>query len=243
MRWLGAIAAALILLGLSPASADVLIVIDKSSQSVSVLINGAPTYNWTVSTGSPGLDTPNGRFTAQRLARVYYSKKYDDAPMPNSVFFHGGYAIHGTYQENRLGSPVSHGCVRLSRANAVTLYNLVSGQGLHNTRFAVVGQTPQRDVPMARSHDRYEDRYSRYSGPVEQTFAARGRSDDYYGRPRNYGQFGVYDSPRDVELRRNVYWDDGRSLRGRERRVIQVEEPKRFFTRGGRLYLDNGRGY
>jgi lipoprotein-anchoring transpeptidase ErfK/SrfK len=97
-----------------------------------------------VTTGAPGRDTPNGRFTAQRLARVYYSKKFDDAPMPNSVFFHGGYAIHGTYEEAKLGTPVSHGCVRLTRANTATLYVLVSAHGLPNTHIVITGDTPRR---------------------------------------------------------------------------------------------------
>src|SRR6185295_193394 len=66
----------------------------------------------------------SGGFRAIRLEEVYFSKKYDDAPMPNSVFFYGGYAIHGTMEESRLGSPVSHGCVRLARANAETLFAL-----------------------------------------------------------------------------------------------------------------------
>ena len=58
---------------------------------------------WTVSTGRDGYTTPSGSFRAIRLEEVYYSKKYDDAPMPNAVFFYGGYAIHGTFEERRLG--------------------------------------------------------------------------------------------------------------------------------------------
>ncbi|MEI9805701.1 MAG: L,D-transpeptidase [Pseudolabrys sp.] len=73
---------------------------------MTVTIDGAPTYRWAVSTGRSGYDTPSGSFRAIRLERVYYSKKFDDAPMPNSVFFYGGYAIHGTYEEAKLGNPV-----------------------------------------------------------------------------------------------------------------------------------------
>ncbi len=152
MRWLR-IAAIGLALGLAmPARAEVTIAIDKSQQAMAVAINGTPTYHWTVSTGSPGRDTPNGRFTAQRLAKVYYSKKFDDAPMPNSVFFYEGYAIHGTYQEGQLGRPVSHGCVRLTRDNAATLYALVSAHGLSNTRVVVSGEIPDdssRQMSMA----------------------------------------------------------------------------------------------
>jgi L,D-transpeptidase catalytic domain len=216
MRWLGLFALALIVGLTTSASAEVLAVIDKSSQSMSVSINGANIYNWTVSTGSPGRDTPNGRLTAQRLERVYYSKKYDDAPMPNSVFFYEGYAIHGTYQESKLGSPVSHGCVRLARHNAITLYELVSAQGIRNTRVVVIGETPERREPMVRDDrgpERYDTgRYDPYS--VERTFAARSRGTYYDDRPRSRGfqEFDDgYDAPRYVEPRRRVYrYDDWR---------------------------------
>ena len=149
MRWLGIAAVGFTLALSAPAGAEVVVAINKSQQSMAVAINGTPTYRWTVTTGAPGRGTPNGRFTAQRLARVYYSKKFDDAPMPNSVFFHGGYAIHGTYEEAKLGSPVSHGCVRLTRANAATLYALVSAHGLPNTHIVITGDTPRNAAPMA----------------------------------------------------------------------------------------------
>jgi hypothetical protein len=132
---------------------------------MTVSINGQPTYHWTVSTGRPGYGTPSGRFTAQRVARVYYSKKYDNAPMPNAVFFHGGYAIHGTYEQSKLGRAVSHGCVRLARANAATLFALVQANGLRNTH-VVIGDGLQRyvprDLPMAR-RERPEPRWQTYS--------------------------------------------------------------------------------
>lgn len=151
MRWHG-VTLLSAWLGLpAPAGAEVLIAISKAQQAMTVSINGAPTYNWAVSTGVPGRDTPSGRYIAERLAKVYYSKKFDDAPMPNSVFFHEGYAIHGTNEEARHGTPASHGCVRLSRANAVTLYNLVSAQGLRNVRVMIANEpTPSgREAPMA----------------------------------------------------------------------------------------------
>ena len=59
------------------------------------------------------------------------------SPMPYSVFYHGGYAIHGTGAVSRLGRPASHGCVRLHTANAKTFYNLVRRVGMGNTRVVV----------------------------------------------------------------------------------------------------------
>lgn len=114
------------------------VVIDISSQSMSVKVNGWPYGRWKVSTARPGYYTPRGTFRVQRTAKVYYSKKYDNSPMPNSVFFKGGYAIHGSYYVKSLGRPASHGCVRLLPANAAKLYNLVQKYGSTSTRITIV---------------------------------------------------------------------------------------------------------
>ncbi len=68
------------------------------------------------------------------------SKEWDDAPMLHSIFFtKRGHAIHGTDAVNRIGSPASHGCVRLSRENAATLFALVKEQGVLNTSVSLTG--------------------------------------------------------------------------------------------------------
>jgi len=64
---------------------------------------------------------------------------YYDSPMPHSIFFHGGYAIHGSYEINRLGGPASHGCIRLHPVNAATLFALVKGEGMAATTIVVAG--------------------------------------------------------------------------------------------------------
>jgi lipoprotein-anchoring transpeptidase ErfK/SrfK len=109
--------------------APVQIHIDISSQRMSVEVNGFPYARWKVSTARRGYHTPRGSFGVTRMAKVYYSRKYDNSPMPNSVFFHGGYAIHGSYYVKSLGRPASHGCVRLAPQNAATLYALVQRHG------------------------------------------------------------------------------------------------------------------
>lgn len=114
------------------------VVIDISSQSMSVKVNGWPHGRWKVSTARSGYYTPRGTFRVQRTAKVYYSRKYDNSPMPNSVFFKGGYAIHGSYYVRSLGRPASHGCVRLLPANAARLYNLVQKYGPKSTRITIV---------------------------------------------------------------------------------------------------------
>jgi len=107
------------------ARADVIITIDKSHQRMSVSIDGEDRYNWPVSTARAGYVTPNGTYRPEFLARRWFSHKYYDSPMPHSIFFHGGFAIHGSYEISRLGRAASHGCVRLHPEHAAVLFGLV----------------------------------------------------------------------------------------------------------------------
>ena len=111
--------------------------IDVSSQTMTVSQYGQVLYRWSVSTARRGYFTPPGTYRPQRTARMWYSKKYHMSPMPYSVFFHGGYAIHGTNAVRQLGRPASHGCVRLHTANAAAFYSMVREVGFGNTRFVV----------------------------------------------------------------------------------------------------------
>ena len=118
----------LMLFATGAAQAKVAITVDKDNQQMTVAVDGVERYHWPVSSGLPSYETPNGSFRTFRMEEDHYSKEFDDAPMPHSIFFTKiGHAIHGTDSVNRLGSPASHGCVRLSRANASTLYALVQG--------------------------------------------------------------------------------------------------------------------
>lgn len=119
------------------AKANVQVEVDVGSQTMEVYVNGHLRHRWRVSTGRDGYETPGGEYRAQRIEEEWYSKQYDDAPMPHAVFFNGGYAIHGTYDVKRLGRPASHGCVRLSPGNAARLFNLVEEQGLNHTRISI----------------------------------------------------------------------------------------------------------
>ena len=119
------------------AEASVVVNIDRSSQRMSVTVDGMPRYNWRVSTARAGYVTPPGTYHPQMLARRWYSKKYYNSPMPHSIFFYGGFAIHGTYEIARLGGPASHGCVRLDPSNAATLFNLVQREGMGATTIVI----------------------------------------------------------------------------------------------------------
>jgi lipoprotein-anchoring transpeptidase ErfK/SrfK len=134
-----AIAAAIVIAGLAltPARADVVVQIDKSSQRMAVSVDGTTRYNWPVSTGRNGYGTPSGVFHPQSMSRHYFSRKYYNAPMPHAIFFYYGFAIHGTNDLARLGGPASHGCVRLHPSHASALFALVHRNGPRNTRIEI----------------------------------------------------------------------------------------------------------
>ena len=123
----------------SAAQARVVVQIDKSAQRMTVSVDGAQLYAWPVSTGAGGHGTPSVTFHPQIMMRSYFSKKYYGAPMPHSIFFYYGFAIHGTNQISRLGGPASHGCVRLHPGNAATLFALVQRAGAANTDIIISG--------------------------------------------------------------------------------------------------------
>lgn len=165
-----------------PAFAEVLISVNKSTQQMSVLVDGVPRYGFAVSTGRAGYGTPNGTYHPQRLAASWFSKLYYNSPMPHSIFFHGGFAIHGSYEINRLGGPASHGCIRLHPANAATLFALVKSEGMGATTIVVSGSNPvvaSSPAPLPR-------RYGAWQRPSSED---RFRPDDgqpsgYYWRPQ-----------------------------------------------------------
>jgi hypothetical protein len=149
MRSLLVAATTLMLFATCAAQAKVSITVDKDAQMMTVAVDGVERYHWPVSTGNPTHETPNGTFRTFRMEEDHYSKEFDDAPMPHSIFFTKiGHAIHGTESERNLGVPVSHGCVRLSRANATTLYALVQQQGVLNTTVTLTGSS---QVALARN--------------------------------------------------------------------------------------------
>ena len=191
-----------------PASADVLISVNKSTQQMSVSVDGVPRHRFAVSTGRAGYGTPNGTYHPQRLAASWFSKLYYNSPMPHSIFFHGGYAIHGSYEINRLGGPASHGCIRLHPANAATLFGLVKSEGMAATTIVVSGSNPlvaRGSAPPPRPHRRgeslpddqrhrpdyargkptYDDRHRPDYGWERPTYGDTYRPErsDYYWRP------------------------------------------------------------
>jgi lipoprotein-anchoring transpeptidase ErfK/SrfK len=123
-----------------PPEPRLVITVNKVSQKMTVELDGNELYKWPVSTGAPGYDTPSGSFKPFRMEKEHFSKEWDDAPMPYSIFFTGeGHALHGSYHVNSLGRRASHGCVRILPANAAILFALVQKTGMSNTRVIIKG--------------------------------------------------------------------------------------------------------
>ena len=131
---------ALCFIALAPcdrAAASVIVHIDRSRQRMFVIVDGEPRFAWRVSTARAGYITPPGTYHPEMLARTWFSRRYYNSPMPHAIFFHGGYAIHGTYDIAQLGGPASHGCVRLDPGNAAILFGLVEREGMGATTIVV----------------------------------------------------------------------------------------------------------
>jgi lipoprotein-anchoring transpeptidase ErfK/SrfK len=121
----------------APAAAGIVAKVDLGDQQMNVYVDGKLKHSWSIASGRGGYETPTGNYRPQRLERDWYSRQYDDAPMPYSVFFKGGYAIHGGY--GRMGRPASHGCIRLTTSNAAKLFNLIQEHGSSSTRIVIAG--------------------------------------------------------------------------------------------------------
>jgi len=178
----------------SAAQAAITITIDKSVQQMVVEKDGRAVYHWPVSTGRPGFDTPSGKFKAFRMEKDHFSKEWDDAPMPFSIFFtQKGHAIHGYLDTKNIGHPASHGCVRLTKANAEKLYALVQEDGVLNTTVILTGTTPSRAPAVAkRQLPRPEGLDEEYVARQPQYGQRYGSNQPAYGNPQyaqpQYGQ-------------------------------------------------------
>jgi hypothetical protein len=195
-----------------PARADLLITVDKSAQQMTVTVDGAPLYVWPVSTGAPGYDTPSGEFKPFRMEADHFSREWDDAPMPHSIFFtQQGHAIHGSNHVKAIGTPASHGCVRLEPKNASILFALVKQQKMANTRVELTGETPiTAGVPVARREQ-----------PVQRAYSNDDYDSDYTGS---------------VPARRQRQARGWQDYPGGEQRLYVDQAPRRFYRYGGSPY-------
>jgi hypothetical protein len=177
------LASALTFASASLAQAAITVQIDKSSQTATVSRDGEVLHRWPVSTGRRGYDTPNGTFKAFRMEKDHYSKEWDDAPMPNSIFFtKKGHALHGYLDTKNIGRPASHGCVRLKPENAAALFALVEKEGVLNTTVSITGELPTASPAVARA-PRGVAPDQAYQ-PQDPNYPTRYGNQDQYGQPR-----------------------------------------------------------
>lgn len=151
----------------APPPPTLLVKVNLSTQRLDVIANGATLHSWPISSGRAGYETPRGTFRPQWAAKMWYSRKYDMAPMPHAVFINGGVAVHATSAVGMLGRPASHGCIRLAPGNAAAFYALVHKHGLKQTQVQVFGAPPAPRVAEARQR-RSDQPVTRtaFGGPV-----------------------------------------------------------------------------
>ena len=173
--------------GPKKAGSAILININKAKQKMTVFVDGIEKYHWPVSTGRAGYSTPSGTYTATSMNEIWYSKEWDNSPMPHSIFFiKDGHAIHGSYEVKNLGKPVSHGCVRISPENATTLYALVKQNGLENTQVVLTGVTPGGEFKSARAPA--QAHHAQAQADPSSSFSSFGAPNyfNYYNGPQGY---------------------------------------------------------
>jgi hypothetical protein len=221
------LAAALALPCAAPARASILVTIDKTTQRMSIAVDGATRYVWPVSTGRPGYDTPNGTFRPFRMEADHFSKEWDDAPMPHSVFFTKiGHAIHGSLDTKHLGSAASHGCVRLSPANASTLYALIGAEGLKDTTVVIAGQTPFATADATRRRAPVD---AAAGEPMDIAPSYERQPGAYYAQqPAPY-----YDSARETQP---TYAPPQPSYYGRAQQPYYAQQPRAYYDRQPQPY-------
>ena len=177
MRAIVFLASVLIGIGLWATSAEaaVDIQVNLSTQTMQVTSGDGQTHVWPVSTARRGYVTPRGRYRVQSLQAMHYSRKYHNSPMPHSIFFKGGYAIHGTYATGSLGAPASHGCIRLSPDHAAQLYQMVEAEG---ARISITGSVGRGDAQIVRNRDDGQVASSTHHRSRDRAYARRRSSEE-----------------------------------------------------------------
>jgi hypothetical protein len=190
----------------SPSYANIVISVNKSTQRMLVAVDGTTRYDWPVSTGRAGYDTPSGVYKVNRMDADHHSQEYEDAFMPDSMFFDlHGHAIHGFSDVPHLGMAVSHGCVRLSPANAAVLFGLVKQEGMANTTVEIGGHIPARGAPLVASRQAPSQEASDEQPMSIQPGGYGQQQQPYYGQQQqpDYGAQQSYQQPQPYYGRSN----------------------------------------
>lgn len=194
-----------------PGQAAVDVHVDLANQTLTARSSSGEVRNWAISSGRAGYATPRGSYRAQRLARMHYSRKYDNAPMPHSIFFRGGFAIHGTNHVSALGRPASHGCVRLAPGAAAQLYEMVRREG---ARIVITGTPPGAMIASKAKASRVAKAHVAKARYAKARYAKARYAKARYAKARHATRLYA-GAPRDASgLRRGLTprYDDGAAL-------------------------------
>jgi hypothetical protein len=171
----------------------VIIDADLSSQTVHVRFADGSEETWLISSGRPGLDTPDGHYKPQWVDPDHISKQYEDAPMPYAIFFDlQGHAFHGSYQKT-FGVALSHGCIRLPIDDAKKLFDAVQVSGGEITITGKAGRG--RGMLAAHHHGKSGTRWARREQPADEGYNAQSGYPSGAGYPE-YRQPPSYAPPR-----------------------------------------------
>ncbi|SRR5579871_1968378 len=236
----------------SDAEAKLDLYVDKSTQQISVVQNGALLYVWPVSTGRDRFSTPSGVYKPERLELNWFSRAYYNSPMPYAIFFHNGYAIHGSYDIAQLGGPASHGCVRLHPQDAALLFEMVEQEGPANTTIVIGGESPP-DPRLPQYGDWDEPfrppypgnggipREARSPGPKMQPYYEPNRYSEkmqpYYDPNRYSEKVQPYYDPNRYSEKMQPYYDPNRY----SEKVQPYYDPNRYNDWPVQRRVDNGR--
>ncbi|MFF8188035.1 L,D-transpeptidase family protein [Microbacterium sp. NPDC016588] len=102
--------------------------VNLSAQTVTLYENGQVYQHWSMSSGKSGWETHTGEFRIgwkTALQDMGCAPGYDwcTKDVPWVAYFNGDEGFHGTYWHNNFGTPMSHGCINLTIANAKLLYD------------------------------------------------------------------------------------------------------------------------
>ena len=232
----------------SPALADIKITVDKTAQTLTVARDGEVLHTWPVSTGRTGRFTPAGNFRAFRLEKDHFSREFDDAPMPHSIFFtERGHAIHGSYETKKLGRPASGGCVRLAPEHAKTLFEMVQAEGVLKTKVEVQGDERIAIARADRQLTQPDRQASRSGSGLPPQYAPR--EDDAQPRRERYAaprghydpQFGNQQRP--YQAQQQQYYYDGYAWRPYNGAARAQPQPRPYYPQQQYYYYQPRYGY
>ena len=99
--------------------------VNLSEQRVYAYEGDVIVNSFIVSTGTARTPTVTGKFKIwiKLKSTTMSGPGYHLTNVPYAMYFYKGYGLHGTYWHNNFGTPMSHGCVNLTTADAGWLYN------------------------------------------------------------------------------------------------------------------------